>query len=617
MSKKSPQLRFEDFTDDWEQRKLKDIFDVHTDFVSNGSFQALKENVQLYKTENYAYMIRLQDASNNWDGPWLYTDKQGFDFLDKSTVYKDDILMSDRGTIGKFFLVPQLDKPMTLSSNAVLLRSTKNDNNFIYYMLNTSNISNQIIVRTTPGVQPMISKTEFKKINTCIPNIEEQQKIGSFFQQLDETIALHQRKLDLLKEQKKGYLQKMFPKNGAKVPEFRFAGFADDWEERKLGEHAKYRRGSFPQPYGNKEWYDGEGAMPFVQVVDVTNKLTLVENTKQKISKLAQSKSVFVPKGTVVVTLQGSIGRVAITQYDSFVDRTLLIFEDYEKETDERFWAYTIQKKFEIEKLKAPGGTIKTITKEALSSFDVHLPQFKEQAKIGSFFKQLDDTIALHQRKLDLLKEQKKGYLQKMFPKNGAKVPELRFKGFTGDWEERKLGELVEQIIREVPKPNKPYYRMSVRSHAKGTFKQFVDNPENVAMDKLFVVKKDDLVVNITFAWEHAIAVVNEENDGLLVSHRFPTYRADGKSDIEFLHHVVSKENFRRKLEFISPGGAGRNRVLNKKDFLKLKIFVPKIEEQQKIGSFFKQLDNTIALHQRKLDLLKEQKKGFLQKMFV
>lgn len=207
---KFPQLRVSGFADDWEEHKLGDIFDVHTDFVSNGSFQALKENVQLYKTENYAYMIRLQDASNNWNGPWLYTDKQGFDFLDKSTVYKDDILMSDRGTIGKFFLVPQLDKPMTLSSNAVLLRSTKNDNNFIYYMLNTSNISNQIIVRTTPGVQPMISKTEFKKINTCIPNIEEQQKIGSFFKQLDDTIALHQRKLEKLQELKKGYLQKMF-----------------------------------------------------------------------------------------------------------------------------------------------------------------------------------------------------------------------------------------------------------------------------------------------------------------------------------------------------------------------------------------------------------------------
>lgn len=75
-----PEIRFPGFTDDWEERKLKDIFDIHTDFVSNGSFQALKDNVKLYKTENYAYMIRLQDASNNWSGPWLYTDKQGFDF---------------------------------------------------------------------------------------------------------------------------------------------------------------------------------------------------------------------------------------------------------------------------------------------------------------------------------------------------------------------------------------------------------------------------------------------------------------------------------------------------------------------------------------------------------
>ncbi|UZH07668.1 restriction endonuclease subunit S [Heyndrickxia coagulans] len=166
-----------------------------------------------------------------------------------------------------------------------------------------------------------------------------------------------------------------------------------------MGDHANYRRGSFPQPYGKKEWYDGDGAMPFVQVVDVTDHLVLVNETKQKISKLAQSKSVFVPKGKIVVTLQGSIGRVAITQYDAFVDRTLLIFEGYEKPTDEHFWAYTIQQKFEVEKQKAPGGTIKTITKEALSSFEIYLPEYEEQKKIGSFFAQLDHLITLHQRK--------------------------------------------------------------------------------------------------------------------------------------------------------------------------------------------------------------------------
>lgn len=205
-----PEIRFPGFTGDWEQRKFGEIFDVHTDFVSNGSFQALKDNVKLYTQENYAYMIRLQDASNNWKGPWLYTDKKGFDFLKKSTVYENDILMSDRGTIGKFFQVPKLNKPMTLSSNAVLLRSSKNDNSFIYYMLNTENIKNQIVIRTTPGVQPMISKTEFKKILSSLPLIDEQQKIGSFFKQLDDTISLHQRELDALIETKKAFLQKMF-----------------------------------------------------------------------------------------------------------------------------------------------------------------------------------------------------------------------------------------------------------------------------------------------------------------------------------------------------------------------------------------------------------------------
>ncbi len=197
------------------------------------------------------------------------------------------------------------------------------------------------------------------------------------------------------------------------------------------------------------------------------------------------------------------------------------------------------------------------------------------------------------------------------------RVPEIRFEGFSEDWEERKLGSLVEQVIREVPKPSEPYFRMSVRSHAKGTFRQFVDNPEKVAMDKLFVVRKNDLVINITFAWEHAIAVVPDRDDGLLVSHRFPTYRADGKSDIEFLHYMVSKEEFRQQLELISPGGAGRNRVLNKNDFLKLKVIVPNLnEEQEQIGNFFKQLDYTISLHQRNLENLKTKKKGLLQKMF-
>lgn len=406
MSKKSPQLRFEGFTDDWEERKLGE----HTSLITKGTTPKDKSGngtINFVKVENISNGV-ISSVSK-------ISEDEHENYLKRSKLEDKDVLFSIAGTLGRTAVVDKSILPANTNQALAIIRGYDFDTYFLTTTLNGHVVAEFVRKNPTVGAQPNLSLEQVGKLIIGTPCKIEQNKIGTFFKQLDDFITLHQRKLDLLKEQKKGYLQKMFPKNGAKVPELRFAGFADDWEERKLGEHAKYRRGSFPQPYGNKEWYDGEGAMPFVQVVDVTNKLTLVENTKQKISKLAQSKSVFVPNGTVVVTLQGSIGRVAITQYDSFVDRTLLIFEDYEKETDERFWAYTIQKKFEIEKLKAPGGTIKTITKEALSSFDVHLPQFKEQAKIGSFFKQLDDTIALHQRKLDLLKEQKKGFLQKMF----------------------------------------------------------------------------------------------------------------------------------------------------------------------------------------------------------
>ena len=145
--------------------------------------------------------------------------------------------------------------------------------------------------------------------------------------------------------------------------------------------------------------------MPFVQVADVADDMKLVENTKQKISKVAQPMSVYADKGSVLVTLQGSIGRVAVTQYGAFVDRTVLIFDKYNGNIDKMFWAYIIKEKFIDEAKKAPGGTIKTITKEALSAFDLILPNYDEQNKIGEYFSTLDYLITLHQRKLKLLKK--------------------------------------------------------------------------------------------------------------------------------------------------------------------------------------------------------------------
>ena len=207
---KFPQLRFSGFADDWEQRKLEKVFDTITDYVANGSFESLRKNVNSSDINGFAYLVRLQDASNNWQGPWLYTDQHGYEFLKKSRLQPDDIIMANVGSVGKFFLVPKLDKPMTLAPNAVLIKSSENDQGFLYQMMLTPEMQYKIFEKTTPGAQSKINKTDFKMIETRLPNMDEQKKIGAFFKQLDDTIALHQRKLDLLKEQKKGFLQKMF-----------------------------------------------------------------------------------------------------------------------------------------------------------------------------------------------------------------------------------------------------------------------------------------------------------------------------------------------------------------------------------------------------------------------
>ncbi|MBC1458900.1 restriction endonuclease subunit S, partial [Listeria newyorkensis] len=204
--------------------------------------------------------------------------------------------------------------------------------------------------------------------------------------------------------------------NRKDVPMVRFSGFFDAWEQRKLKDISSYIRGSFPQPYTNPEFYDKENGKPFVQVADIGFDLKLNANTKAHISKLAESKSRYVEAGTVVVALQGSIeksiGRTAITQYDAYFDRTILIFEKYKIPIDKRYFAHVIKKLFEREKERAWGATISTITKEHLNDFIIGIPLIKEQQKIGAFFKQLDNTIALHQRKLEALKLMKKGFLQ-------------------------------------------------------------------------------------------------------------------------------------------------------------------------------------------------------------
>ena len=194
--------------------------------------------------------------------------------------------------------------------------------------------------------------------------------------------------------------------------------------------------------------------------------------------------------------------------------------------------------------------------------------------------------------------------------------PRIRFKGFTEDWEQRKLESLFTKYEDKVKTPNSGYWRLGLRSHCKGTFHTYVDAGNELETAEMNRVQSGNFILNITFAWERALAVTNEEDQDKLVSHRFPQFKPNRDLAIDFFKHTLMDKRFKHHLELSSPGGAGRNKVLKIADMLKYELLVPSIKEQNKISSFLNNVDYIITLHQCKLEKLKLTKKALLQKFF-
>lgn len=183
------------------------------------------------------------------------------------------------------------------------------------------------------------------------------------------------------------------------------------------------------------------------------------------------------------------------------------------------------------------------------------------------------------------------------------------------EWEVKPLRKILYPEERKVVKPTQGYWRLGLRSHAKGTFHEYVEDPASVGMDELFLVKENDLIVNITFAWEHAVAIANKDDENKLVSHRFPTYVFLENSYPMFYKYVIALRWFKEMLDNISPGGAGRNRVMNKQAFLKLDCIAPPLAEQKKIAEILATYDKVIELKERLIEEKKRRKKWLIQKL--
>ena len=390
---KQPEIRFPEFTDKWEQVKLKDVATVFDGthqtpkYTESGVKFVSVENIKTLETEKYI----SQEAYDS-----EYSKKQ---------AKKGDVLMTRIGDIGTAKVI-ETDEPLAYYVTLALLKPNEIDSSFLAWLISSPEVQRNIWKRTLHIAFPKkINLGEINQIEINVPSLEEQTKIGTFFQNLDQLITLHQRKLDLLKETKKGFLQKMFPKNGAKVPEIRFPGFTEDWEQRTLGDILK--------EFSIKSKVENE-----YTVLSSTNSGMEIRNGR--VSGVSNLGYKIIENGDLVLSPQNLwLGNININNvgtglvspsYKTFkfikVDpgfirpqlRTARMLEEYKNSSTQG--ASVVRRNLEL-------GSFYQIT--------IKIPSDVEQGKIGLFFKQLDNLIALHQRKLDLLKETKKGFLQKMF----------------------------------------------------------------------------------------------------------------------------------------------------------------------------------------------------------
>ncbi|WP_282671917.1 restriction endonuclease subunit S [Lactococcus lactis] len=399
---KAPELRFPGFTDDWEERKLGEL----TTSFSGGTPSA--GNSSYYKGD----IPFIRSGEINSDKTELFLTEAGLKSSSAKMVSVGDILYALYGATSGEVGISQINGAI----NQAILAIKPCDGYNSHFLMQWLKLKKQkIIDQYLQGGQGNLSGSIVKNLVLKVPNFEEQKKIGAFFKQLDDTIALHQRKLDLLKEQKKGFLQKMFPKNGAKVPELRFAGFADDWEERKLIDLATTYIGlvtTMTENYTNKGTLLIRNSDIKEGRFDLSNPIYLEEQFAE------ENKTRRMRKGDVVTVHTGDIGTSAMinSELDGAIGFATITTRPT-KELDSNFLAWYFNSNYhkKYAKRMSTGDGRSNYNMKDFNKNVIPIPQIDEQQKIGAFFKQLDDTIALHQRKLDLLKEQKKGYLQKMF----------------------------------------------------------------------------------------------------------------------------------------------------------------------------------------------------------
>ena len=387
-----------------------------------------------------------------------------------------------------------------------------------------------------------------------------------------------------------------------KKPALRFKGFTDPWEQRKISELAEKTYGGGTPTTSNETFWNGN--IPWIQSSDIVDgKLMGVEPRKYITQTgLNSSATQLVPKDSIAIITRVGVGKLAYIPFSYSTSQDFLSLSKLN--TEPFFTVYACYKKLQSELNTVQGTSIKGITKDELLAKTISVPVYSEQKQIGSFFTQLDTLITLHQRKYEKLVNIKKSMLDKMFPKNGASVPEIRFKGFTDPWEQRKLEEYLE--VSGQKNFDGIYSKEDVLS-VSGDF-GIVNQIEfqgrsfaGASVANYGVVETGDIVYTKSPLKSNPYGIIkaNKGKNGI-VSTLYAVYKPKQSANPEFVQ--IYFEQDARMNNYMHPlvnKGAKNDMKVSAENALKGQIVFPDIEEQRIISEFFRNLDTLITLHQR------------------
>ena len=381
-----------------------------------------------------------------------------------------------------------------------------------------------------------------------------------------------------------------------KKPALRFKGFTDPWEQRKLGDVADIVGGGTPST-NNPNYWDGD--IDWYAPAEIAGQIYF-DSSQRKITEQGyeNSSAKMLPPGTVLFTSRAGIGKTAILSKKGCTNQGFQSIVPHNDELDSYFVFSRTDELKQYGELVGAGSTFVEVSGKQMATMNLKMPTtIEEQQTIGRFFKRLDTLITLHQRKYEKLVNIKKSMLNKMFPPNGASVPEIRFKGFTDPWEQRKLKELYFQLT-ERNTDLLPYQK--TLSVATMSFKTDGNGAADTSLANYKRLRTGDIAFegHTSKEFRYGRFVLNDVGDGIM-SPRFSALRPLHEMPINFWKYYIHYEPIMRKVLVNSTKAGTMMNELVINDFLQGSILVPSMAEQQAIGRFFKQLDTLITLHQR------------------